>query len=168
MSLVKGPPYPTKAVANLFLDWASDRSVPITPLKLQKLLFFCHADYLVKTGQPLVEDTFEAWSYGPVIPGVYHEFKDSAEQPIAKRAESFSPVTQRRATCTIDLDDTVRADLEPIFDIYVRVDGGLLSGISHRAGGPWDLALRQFDRSASINRRITNELIVENHRPRAS
>jgi uncharacterized phage-associated protein len=31
---------------------------------------------LAKFNEPLFEDDIEAWMYGPVIPSVYHHFKD--------------------------------------------------------------------------------------------
>lgn len=41
-----------------------------THLKLQKLLYMCHADYLCETGEPLFEDTICALPYGPVVSSI--------------------------------------------------------------------------------------------------
>ena len=46
-----------------------------TNLELQKLLYIAHMIHLGKTGEPLFEDAFEAWNYGPVIPGLYYFLK---------------------------------------------------------------------------------------------
>ncbi len=59
----------------------------ISPLKLQKALYFCFAYWggfarLMKTNKNEIEkeyneilfpNTIEAWVYGPVVPDVYHE-----------------------------------------------------------------------------------------------
>ena len=48
---------------------------PVTNLKLQKILYFLNAIYLVKRSKPLVDATFEKWNYGPTIPDVYKEYR---------------------------------------------------------------------------------------------
>ena len=47
----------------------------ISPLKLQKILYFVQADFLVSTGKPCFSDEIFAYDYGPVIPAVYQKFK---------------------------------------------------------------------------------------------
>lgn len=46
----------------------------ITPLKLQKLLYYSYVWSLV-TGKKVFDATFEAWNYGPVEPFIYHHYK---------------------------------------------------------------------------------------------
>lgn len=158
------PPYSAKALANTILDWADRRGVGVTPLKIQKLLYFMHADYLVKTGHPLVKEIFEAWSYGPVIPSVYEQFKSFSRQKITSRASIFDPRTRQTISPQLVLAEAVERELEEIFVIYIDVDAGLLSGISHRVDGPWDQALKRFADHQNINRSIPNELIKTAHR----
>lgn len=47
----------------------------ISPLKLQKILYFVQADFLVSAGKPCFSDEIFAYDYGPVIPSVYHKYK---------------------------------------------------------------------------------------------
>ena len=47
----------------------------ISPLKLQKILYFVQADFLVSTGKPCFSDEIFAYDYGPVIPAVYQKYK---------------------------------------------------------------------------------------------
>lgn len=47
----------------------------ISPLKLQKILYFAQADFLVSTGKPCFSDEIFAYDYGPVIPSVYQKYK---------------------------------------------------------------------------------------------
>jgi uncharacterized phage-associated protein len=52
------------------------KSLPVDNLKLQKLLYYSQAVYLVlHEKQPLFSEEIEAWDYGPVVPPVYHEYK---------------------------------------------------------------------------------------------
>lgn len=162
------PPFEAKALANLFLHWARAEEIDVTPLKLQKLLYFCHADSLLQSGQILVKDEFEAWSYGPVIPSVYQEFKDLSEQPIRRLAKSFDPITQLKCVRIADPDSEVVRRTRPIFDIYLPVSAGHLSAMSHMQGGPWERARAAFTAHLNINRRISNDLILRHHRARRS
>lgn len=47
----------------------------ITPMKLQKLLYYCQGYSLGLTGRPLFHDDIEAWQYGPVVRIVYKEYQ---------------------------------------------------------------------------------------------
>lgn len=157
------PPYSAKAFANTILNWADELGVPVTPLKLQKMLFFVHADYLCRFGEPLVSEEFEAWNYGPVAPSVYAQFKEFSRQPITKRAITFNPMTRSSSVLTAEFDEETRERVRSIFDLYIPVEAGLLSAISHKAGGPWFCAFEQFEAHRNINRVISNELIASTH-----
>lgn len=47
----------------------------VSNLELQKLLYVSHMIHLGETGRPLINENFEAWDYGPVVPELYHEVK---------------------------------------------------------------------------------------------
>lgn len=73
----------------LFSRWLTVRflanGTPISPLKLQKLLYYCQAWHLVVfDGHPLFDEEPRAWSNGPVYPSVYHTYKNQfwRHQPI--------------------------------------------------------------------------------------
>ena len=59
----------------------------ISNLKLQKILYFVQAQYLVTTGNKCFSEDIEAWDFGPVVPVAYHYYKayGSANIPIFKR-----------------------------------------------------------------------------------
>ena len=47
----------------------------VSNLKMQKILYLAHLDYMGKNNERLVESSFEAWDYGPVQPELYHKLK---------------------------------------------------------------------------------------------
>lgn len=47
----------------------------ISNLKLQKILYFLQAEFLVAKNRPCFAENIEAWDFGPVVPEVYHKFK---------------------------------------------------------------------------------------------
>lgn len=54
----------------------------ITNLKLQKMLYLAHMFHLGSNGMPLINEEFEAWDYGPVVPSLYHKVKVFSDRPI--------------------------------------------------------------------------------------
>src|SRR5690348_2726800 len=79
-------PYDPRAVANYFLDLASVDGESISPLKLQKLLYFGHGWHLAITGEPLLSERIRAWKYGPVVESIYYQFRRFGNRPITTRA----------------------------------------------------------------------------------
>lgn len=70
-------------VANKLLEIADLNGDLITNLKLQKLLYYAQAFYMVNnSGEKLFDDDIQAWEYWPVVPDVYHEYKKFNSYPI--------------------------------------------------------------------------------------
>ena len=61
-------------VADWILNEAEKQGIPITHMKLQKLLYYAQAYFLGMTGKPLFHNSISAWKHGPVVPDVYHSF----------------------------------------------------------------------------------------------
>ena len=75
-----------KAIANYFLEKGWNEGIELSPLKLIKLVYLAHGWHLGFTENPLIADYVHAWTYGPVIPELYHEFKKYRNQPIKELA----------------------------------------------------------------------------------
>lgn len=80
--------YTAPQIAKWFIKRANSEEIEdgvfegITNLKLQKIIYFAQAASLGITGKPLFDDEIEAWKYGPVIPSVYHIYKENKNNPI--------------------------------------------------------------------------------------
>ena len=66
---------PALFVANYIIEYSNRRGYSINNLRLQKLLYFINARSLVETGKPIFKESMQKWRYGPVVPDVYHEYK---------------------------------------------------------------------------------------------
>ena len=143
-------------VANYFLSVGNRESVPITPLKLQKLVYFAHGWYMGFTGEPLVNEKIQAWEFGPVIPSLYHEFKEFKNNPISRFAGNFRPADLTSPEVT-----AAKSLLDRIWSIYSRYTAAQLSALSHEPNGPWHQMVKQMpDGPARVrNMPIPNEMI---------
>jgi uncharacterized phage-associated protein len=116
-------------------------------MKLQKLAYFAHGYYLALTqkrlGQatPLVDEFFEAWRWGPVLPSVYHKFKEFGSDPITTMAMEFQ---NEFGTFVVapppDNDERLDRVSSFVWDKYARQHSLSLSNLTHKADGAWDKA----------------------------
>ncbi|WP_018875273.1 Panacea domain-containing protein [Thioalkalivibrio sp. ALJ8] len=104
---------------------ASDWSV--SNLALQKILYIAHMVHYGRTGQPLIDESFEAWDYGPVVPAVYHRAKAFGSDPVGNVFHGARPIEDERALKVIEQTVASLKDKHP----------GDLVEITHWDGGAW-------------------------------
>lgn len=103
-------------------DWG------LTNLQMQKILYLAHMEHLGWHGEPLVNGTFEAWDYGPVLPSVYHRLKCYGAEPARDRFYSSSPVTKGTEYEVLKSAAEKLANLPPATLVhYTHEDGGAWS-----------------------------------------
>ena len=145
-------------VANAVLDSAEHLGLSVTPLQLQKLLYFVNGWHMeVNGGKPIALEPFQAWDYGPVSPIVYHALKRYGASPIDGRATdrwSGEPVQA-------DLDRDQTALIDEVMRIYGRLSGAQMVHLTHKDGTPW---ARTFADGAGKSERIPDGMIFEEFR----
>lgn len=136
--------YPTIAVANAFIERGLQNKIPeLTPMKLQKLMFYAHSWHLKIYGEPLVDDFFAKWPYGPVIPSLYHEVKNYRSGVITSMIGNLEwrGSDPTIVTPTIPKQDVRTNELiERIVGAYGPLRGTQLSYLTHEPGTAWSLA----------------------------
>jgi uncharacterized phage-associated protein len=134
-------------------------------MKLQKLLYLSHGYYLATTTTPWIDEAFEAWDYGPVVPSIYHEFKRFGSSSIGRGARctalihepsGFRWETPEGAT---DHDDIGGQVVNWVLNTYGGKSAIYLSELTHKVGSPWEV-IRQNTGNAR-NQDIPNEAIRE-------
>lgn len=125
----------TLAIANFFIRKSLKENMPITQIKLQKLLYFAHGFYLVLKETPLVIEQIEAWHYGPVIPSIYHKFKKWNNRPI----KDVSIYLNENAIIKEDDIDF----LNLVWHKFSHYTASQLVELSHEKNGPWHLAVQK-------------------------
>jgi uncharacterized phage-associated protein len=153
--------FDVRAVANLVLDVAQKRGVPVTNMALNKIVFFVHSDYLIECGSPLVGAKIEAWKHGPVFREIYHEFKAWDDEPISGKAKRVDPHSGEVQEATADFGNE-EEHIRALIDRYVHFSAAYLRALSHRAGGPWHVVWGH-DGDANPGMSISNQLILDHH-----
>ena len=85
----------------------------ISNLKLQKLLYYAQGFNLAINGEPLFMEPIEAWTHGPVVKALYHEYKDYGAQNI-NRPEKID---------LDEYDEEAKALLDEVWEVYGQYSG---------------------------------------------
>lgn len=129
----------SQVVANTFLYHAFNEDISITPMKLQKLMYFLYREYAQKTGQPLFSDQFEAWKYGPVLSNIYYIFQNYGSKKINKFARN---VQGRVQILNLERNPILKECWNTIWSMYKNCSGPDLSAITHKSNTAWDKAVK--------------------------
>lgn len=62
-------------IARYVIERSRDTDKTISNLKLQKILYFIQAEFLVTKNQPCFAEEIQAWDFGPVVPDVYYAYR---------------------------------------------------------------------------------------------
>ncbi|MBB1341443.1 SocA family protein [Pseudoalteromonas sp. SR45-6] len=111
-------------VADFFLAFAKEHGDYISQLKLQKMVYYADAWFLVNNGKALINEDFEAWVHGPVVRSLYHRFKEYRSNPILEDV-NFP-----------ELDGTHTEHLIDIYDVFGKFSGYQLEQMTHDEQ-PW-------------------------------
>lgn len=93
----------------------------VTPLKLQKLLFYSQVWYFAKRGRLLFSDDIEAWVLGPVVRNVWNEFR------FMRRGN----IINERYAKDVSISDDVYHHLSEIWNVYGGYTGLELVDLTH-------------------------------------
>ena len=146
-------------VANSILVKSFSENIDITPMKLQKIIYFVYRDYMKETnGQELFEERFETWKYGPVLPSVYREFRKYSSNAIRRYATEFDGKTVM--TVNEDSSPIFRKILNQVWEQCKKFDGIYLSSITHREGSAWRKAADRNDCYLSAQDIMQEEIAI--------
>lgn len=119
--------YKISQIAEYFLKLANkDLDEGITPLKLQKLLYFAQGHYLALHDEPLFDEEIQAWEHGPVVPSIYHEYKNNGSSYI-----QYSPSNSQE-----EVNADTQKYLDEIFQLYGQYSAWKLRNMTHETD-PW-------------------------------
>ncbi len=141
------PMAPT-VVCNNVLCRAFEEKISVSPMKLQKLLYFIACEYQKRTDTPLFSESFEVWKYGPVLPSVYSEFKSFGKESIssyAKDAKGISYIIDENSSPALKLS------IDFVWQGFKSWDAIALSQITHTEGSAWSKAFDAYRSTIDTN-----------------
>ncbi len=112
----------------------------ITPLKIQKLVYYVKVWGLVSEENP-VNAVFQKWAHGPVNSDLYLAFKEFKKQPISIDSD-----------LQYSLTDSQKKTVDFILECYIDFDAISLSSMSHQEK-PWIVTTN--------NSEISDQIIAE-------
>lgn len=116
------------AVASSFLDLARRDDDEVGIVRLHKLVYFAHGWFLgFEDGKPLVDESLEAWAWGPVFPSLYYKLAGH------KRKDIF----QVMAGSPDIFDEETRDFIDMVWKGYRPLSTIQLSAMAHQKGSPW-------------------------------
>lgn len=123
----------TNLCNNILYRGERDR-IQISPMKLQKLLYYLCRDYVKETGQSPIAEQFEVWQYGPVLPSVYGEFKSFGSNPI----KAYAKDALGRSYMVSEKENPILAKvLDIVWAKYKNYSGIQLSEMTHKDTSAW-------------------------------
>lgn len=133
------------SIANYFIELAQRENTPITQLGLMKRVYIAYGFCLAMLDKSILDDRFdrvEAWKYGPVIPSVYHSFKQYKNNPITEKTVMmlWDDDKMEAEYITPELKDKeVKKVVDFVWNRYHGKTDSEMVALTHRNGTPWSL-----------------------------
>lgn len=115
----------------------------LTPMRLQKLLYYSQGWSLALRNAPLFSDRIEAWAHGPVVDAVYQQFKNVGGGTIPTDHGSDDHLTEEE-----------KSHIQSVWKTYRGYSAIALSDMTHDEP-PWRDTRVGLSREARSNREIT-------------
>lgn len=126
----------------------------VTPLMLQKLLYFIQGIYSALYGKPIFVEDCRAWLHGPVYPEVYDLFRDF----------KYNPIDDARFALLEGTEDALTDDEKKAIDLVVNTfgmyGGKVLEKITHNED-PWMEARKGYGDGIPSSELLTKERIMK-------
>lgn len=129
--------YTANEIARYVITYCNQQDIPISNLKLQKVLYYLWIEYFNQQGRPLFQDDICAWQLGPVIPNVYFEYCAFGGLPIHREYPNE----------VLPEDSKL---LDKILAEYCNISASRLVDMSHEPGGAWDYIYNRVGNKAVI------------------
>lgn len=120
----------------------------VTPLQLQKMLYYTQACFIIFYNRFAFSDECEAWIHGPVYRELYEKYKDYRYESIPQTKQI--PVLKSEEESILNL----------VIENFGRYSGRTLESFTHKEL-PWLKAREGLSDNDSSNRVIDNNLIFD-------
>ena len=127
---------PVETVCNEIINRSIQENIDLTPLKLQKIIYFIYGYGLQRTNELLFSADFYAWKYGPVCEPIYQEFKSFGEERITRYSQdakglSYFPNWEAPS------NNNLLLCLNEVWNKYKNYSGFSLVKLTHQETSAW-------------------------------
>ncbi len=159
-----------KKLVNFIIAYCNIHGFTITPMKLQKILYFIQAWYLVRFDKELLFDELpQAWVNGPVYRSIYNEYKTTFYRSTPLILKEIKEVGKDEKILekykeSLGLDEKQVNAINIILKHYSSKDESKLVLMTH-SDAPWNIAREgygEFDRCEEI---ISAESMYQFYKP---
>lgn len=134
-------------LCNNILARGRKEKIKISPMKLQKLMYYVCCGYVQQTGELPISELFEVWQYGPVLPSVYEEFKAFHANPI----KCYATDAQGTAHIVSERDNPIlHSVLCSVWEKHKMKSGIELSKMTHQPNSGWYIAYQEGRENISL------------------
>jgi uncharacterized phage-associated protein len=139
--------YPASLIAYAFVKKGIDEGKFVTQMKLQKMVYFAQGYHLAKYNEPLINENFQAWMFGPVVPEIYQDFKLYGSKLITDTA-SFMPSESDKKQYL--LNNEAVDSINYTWDVLKDFSAMALSNWTHQPNTPWSKVYDPDQKSTPI------------------
>ncbi len=135
------------------ISYVFEKLEEVTPLMLQKILYFIQGIYSALYGRPIFAEDCRAWIHGPVYPEVYDLFRDF----------KYNPIDDARFALLKGTADALTDDEKKVINLVVNTfgmyGGKVLERITHNEA-PWKEARKGYGDSIPSSELLPKERIM--------
>lgn len=144
------------SLCNNILERAHKEKIEVSPMKLQKLLYYICVKYVKEVGELPIMERFEVWKYGPVVSSVYYVFKPFGASPIKGY---YRNVKGDIRIVDEENNSTIKYCIDFVWDKFKRTGAIDLAKRTHERGSGWYSAFQKKNDTISIEEMKNDDTI---------
>ncbi|PWK24500.1 putative phage-associated protein [Arcicella aurantiaca] len=139
-------------LAHIVTHFVNQKGDTVSHKKLQKLIYYIEAWNLVHLESPLLDEDFEAWVHGPVVPQLYRELKEFGFNNLEVVNDQFDTVDKEIESIITDnnLSENQLGLIYSVLNKYSGLSSLELELLTHNEA-PWIEARQGFAPHQSCN-----------------
>jgi uncharacterized phage-associated protein len=125
-------------LGHIITNYVNQKGDTISHKKLQKLLYYVEAWHLVNFDNPILNEDFQAWVHGPVVPELYHKLKEFGFNDLKVVNDEFETVDEEINSIIAKnkISDETIEFVYSVLDRYGSLTSFELELLSH-SEAPW-------------------------------
>lgn len=148
-------------IAKYFLYRSIQDGDLITPLKMQKLIYYAYVWTLVKSDKKLFDEKIQAWPNGPVVGSLYQELRNYGSAPIDAK---YLGVEEEKELDKLfsKFSEDIKSTIDEVYEKYIPLSAFELVTLTH-SEKPWLKAREGLGDTEPSNNTIDDEMILEEY-----